>query len=86
MSYVPAWVSGITTCWVVCGWRSRGGQVRAGDRNALVADVELASLERGEVGGNRDVLAGRQSELVIEALAVGDRARDRAAERRAWAA
>ena len=65
--------------------RGRGRQVRAGGRDALVADVELAPLERGEVGGDRDVLAGGQRELVIEVLAVGDRARDRAAQRRAWA-
>ena len=65
------------------GWRGRGGQVRAGGRDALVADVELAPLERGEAGGDRDVLPGRDGELVIEALAVADRARDRAARGRA---
>ena len=61
--------------------RGRGRHVRARGRDALVADVELAPLERGEAGGDRDVLPGRQSELVIDVLAVVDRARDRAAER-----
>ena len=37
-------------------------------------------MKRGEVGGNRDVLAGREGKLVIEALAAGDRASNRAAE------
>ena len=39
--------------------RGRGCQVRARGRDALVADVELASLERGERGGDREVLRRR---------------------------
>ena len=47
-------------------WRGRGGQVRAGGRHALVADVELAALERGEAGGDREVLPGGHGDLVVD--------------------
>ena len=80
MSYVPAWVSGITTCWVVWVGEVEDARFVLDDRHALVADVKFASLERGEPGRDRDVLPGRYGELIIEALAVLDRARDRAAQ------